>query len=54
MGTKMRIERRIDLDLTIYVHQRHVFMQIGPLQMNIPRKKVHFKNCSTKGASGKC
>ena len=29
-------------------------MQIGPLQMNIPRKKVHVENCSTKGASGKC
>ena len=124
----MRGERRIDLDLTIHVHQRHVTckldpykwispakkstskivvqkgppvsqmltiadkgggvlkkyqqrvvigkknagreenwfrfnhtcsskpcnMQIGPIQINIPSKKVHVENCSTKGASGKC
>ena len=30
MGTKMRIERRIDLDLTIYVNQSHVTCKLDP------------------------
>ena len=30
MGKKMRGERRIDLDLTIHVHQSHVTCKLDP------------------------
>ena len=57
MGTKMRIEWRIDLDLTIHVHQSHVTCKLDLTNEYPPfhnAKKVHVENFSTKRASGKC
>ena len=57
MGTKMWMERTIDLDLTIHNNQSHITCKLDPNKRKyfiLSWKLVNVKNWCTKGASGKC
>ena len=57
MWIKMWIERGIDLDFTIHDKQSHITNKFDPNKWKfsiLSCKQVYVKNCSTKGASGKC
>ena len=49
IGKKMRGERRIDLDLTIHVHQSHVTCKLDPYKLISPAKKSTSKIVVQKG-----